>query len=213
MRDYYEAYWQRPDTYQKEDPLAGQREQLLWKFCSQAGLTGGKLLDVGAGFGNLVSAANDRGWEAVGTDISATVVERAATLHPECTFTVVPVEARPWQLPMAPFNVVTSFEVIEHLLEPADLVAGAREVLRPGGYLALSTPYHGLLKNIVLSTVAFDKHFAVEGSHIRFFSDKALRKMLEREGFRLIAISHFGRFTGLWACSFVWAMRSEERTT
>jgi len=97
--------------------------------------------------------------------------------------------------------------VVEHLLQPRALVEGARQALRAGGHLALSTPYHGRLKNVVVSLAAFDHHFATEGDHIRFFSDGALRRLLETCGFEVEWIRHFGRFAPLWAGVFVWARK------
>ena len=41
-----------------------------------------------------------------------------------------------------------------------------------GGAFFLSTPYHGLVKNLALAAFRFDRHFAVDGDHIRFFTDR-----------------------------------------
>jgi len=103
--------------------------------------------------------------------------------------------------------VVVAFEVLEHLLRPGALIEGAREALRPGGHVALSTPYHGVSKNVVLSLVAFDRHFAPEGDHIRFFTDGALERLLNANGFAVERIRHFGRFAPLWAGVFLWARK------
>ena len=40
---------------------------------------------------------------------------------------------------------------------------------RHGGGLALTTPYHGRIKNFAVAALAFDRHFDVEGDHVRFF--------------------------------------------
>ena len=63
------------------------------------------------------------------------------------------------------------------------------------------------MKNAVLSLIAFDRHFAVEGDHIRFFSDRSLRRLLVETGFNVERIIHFGRFSPFWAGVFVWARK------
>ncbi len=207
MKEYYEKYWQRPDTYAEGDPLAEIRANALWNAVVATGNSMNRFLDMGCGEGNLVAQALELGYEATGIDISEEAVSRAKQRHPEATFVAQSVEQRPWPVTSQSLDLVASFEVIEHLLQPAELIRGSHDVLRKGGYLAITTPYHGLLKNVALSVLAFDKHFAVEGDHIRFFSDAALRRLLVNNGFKVLKIEHFGRFPGVWAVVFVWAQK------
>jgi 2-polyprenyl-3-methyl-5-hydroxy-6-metoxy-1,4-benzoquinol methylase len=207
VKEYYEGYWQRPNTYVDPDPLARNRAMALWNAVRTSGSSPSRFLDVGCGQGDLVAEALARGYMAQGIDISEEAVKRAGRIHPEAIVTAHPVEERPWPLEKESVDLVASFEVIEHLMQPAELIRGSCDVLRPGGYLAITTPYHGILKNVALSLVAFDKHFAVEGDHIRFFSDAALRRILENNGFRVISFNHFGRLPGIWADVFVWAQK------
>jgi hypothetical protein len=71
----------------------------------------------------------------------------------------------------------------------------------------LTTPYHGRAKNVALALLCFDKHFAVNGDHIRFYTDAALRSSLERAGFVVERVRHFGRFWPLSAGVFVSARK------
>lgn len=193
--------------YAEPDPLTGDRIKTLWRLADAVNLKPRALLDVGCGEGDTVASAEARGAEATGADISETAVERARQKHPKSTFLAFSAEAEPWPVAAGAFDLVASFEVIEHLVEPRGLVRGCHRALRPGGYVAISTPYHGLIKNLVLSAIAFDKHFAVEGDHIRFFTDAALRRLLEREGFDVKQFVHLGRAWGLWANTIVWAQK------
>jgi SAM-dependent methyltransferase len=140
-------------------------------------------------------------------DISARAVELAAATHPECEFVQHGVEELPWPVAGGSVDVVVAFEVIEHLLQPTRLLEGARDALVPGGRIALTTPYHGRAKNIALALTSFDEHFAVNGDHIRFYTDAALRSSLERTGFAVERIRHFGRAWPLWAGTFVSARK------
>lgn len=65
----------------------------------------------------------------------------------------------------------------------------------------LTTPYHGYLKNLVLSIFNYwDKHHTVdwEGGHIKFFSERTLRQMLMATGFANITFNNAGRLQYLW---------------
>ena len=204
-QSYYEEYWSRPDPPPVGDPLAPRRLEIVLGLLRAAGAR--RVLDVGAGTGDLVAALTAEGLEAVGMELSATAVERASDRHPEHRFVRHSVEELPWPVEAESFDAVVSFEVIEHLLRPRSLFDGARTTLRPGGGLAVSTPYHGLAKALAVAAFRFDEHFAVEGDHIRFFSDRALERLAAETGFEVERIHHLGRRWPLWANSLLWARR------
>lgn len=203
--EYYDEYWSGDAPPPLDDPLRGERARLLKPRLERSGAR--TVLDAGCGAGALVAELTEGGLTATGLDVSGRAIEAAARAHPECRFVRHSLEEVPWPVDRGSFDVVVSFEVIEHLLRPRRLLEGAHEALRPGGHLALTTPYHGLLKNLAVTVLAFDRHFAVEGDHVRFFSDAALRRLLAETGFEVVSLAHFGRFFGLWAGVFVWAQR------
>ena len=98
-------------------------------------------------------------------------------------------------------DVIVSSEVIEHLYSPQRFLNNAARVLDDGGFLILSTPYHGYLKNLALSVAdAWDRHHTVEweGGHIKFFSEKTLSRLLADAGFGDIVFNNAGRIRWLW---------------
>jgi 2-polyprenyl-3-methyl-5-hydroxy-6-metoxy-1,4-benzoquinol methylase len=208
-QEYYEEYWSRSEPPPLGDPLAPGRLELLRTLLSS--VRAERILEAGSGAGDLVAALAGDGYDAMGLEVSEQAVELAASRHPEQRFVRHSVEELPWPVEPGSFDAVVSFEVIEHLLRPRRLLEGAREALSPGGHFALSTPYHGLLKNLVLVLSRFDRHFDVEGDHVRFFSDRALRDLLADTGFEVVRIHHLGRAAGLWSNSLVWARSLESR--
>ena len=205
LEDYYDAYWDRPAPPPLGDPLAGRRAALLRECLS--GVDARRVLEVGCGSGELVAVLARDGIEATGMDVAVRAVERASQAYPACRFLQHSAEDLPWPVEPGSQDVVVAFEVIEHLLRPRRLLRGAHAALAEGGHLALTTPYHGALKNLALVVRGFDRHFDVEGDHIRFFSDRALCRLLAETGFTVRRQVHFGRFWGLWAGVFVWARR------
>ena len=100
-----------------------------------------------------------------------------------------------------PVDVVISTEVIEHVYDPRGFLRTAHGLLKPGGILVLTTPYHGYLKNVILAvTGKLDEHFTVlwDHGHIKFWSRKTLTKALRETGFGEIEFVGSGRMPYLW---------------
>ena len=71
----------------------------------------------------------------------------------------------------------------------------------------LSTPYHGRAKNVAIAAMRFERHFAVDGEHVRFFTDLSLRRLLAECGFQVRECEHLGRAWPVWANTIVQAER------
>jgi 2-polyprenyl-3-methyl-5-hydroxy-6-metoxy-1,4-benzoquinol methylase len=206
-RAHYEEYWSRDEPPPLADPLTPRRLELLRPLLRAAGVR--RVLDAGAGAGDVVGALAADGLDVLGLDISEGALALARQRHPALTFAQHSVEDLPWPVEPGSFDAVVAFEVVEHLLRPRALLEGAREALARGGHLALSTPYHGLVKNLALVVTRFDGHFDVEGDHIRFFSDGALRRLAQGTGFTVERLDHLGRRRPIWANSFLWLRRRD----
>lgn len=213
MKKYYDDYWSQEAPPPTTDGLAGRRLEI-----AQTAMYGAygpieamprplSLLDCGSGTGETVSHLASTGIDAIGMDISEHAIERAETQYPHLHFFQGSVEDRPWPVDPEAMDVVLAFEVIEHLLSPRQFLLNAFEVLKPGGHIAISCPYHGLVKNLAICFLAFDKHFDCEGDHIRFFSQQSLGRLLEETGFIPDKWVRFGRAWGVWSDMFVWAKK------
>ena len=93
-----------------------------------------RILDMGCGTGWLTSILSEFG-EAVGVDLAP---EAARKRHPHIQF--IGADITNWQSELNRFDVVVSQEVIEHVHDQAGLLGLVRRLLRPGGYLILTTP-------------------------------------------------------------------------
>ena len=162
------------------------------------------ILDVGCGNGWLVNILLEKGYNAYGIDASETGIAVAKQKHPDRFYVQdVTTSELPSELQNIPFKTIVSTEVVEHLYSPRSYVAFCKTVLlkNGGGDFILSTPYHGYLKNLVLSlTGNMDKHFTVlwDGGHIKFWSRNTLTQLLAEAGFEIMKFVGCGRIPYLW---------------
>jgi 2-polyprenyl-3-methyl-5-hydroxy-6-metoxy-1,4-benzoquinol methylase len=167
------------------------------------------ILDAGCGNGIMTAYMSSRGHRARGFDQSTTGIAIARETFPRTQFDLKSIYDD-YRTLHAEVDVVTSFEVIEHLTRPAEMLARAYEVLKPGGALILSTPYHGYLKNLAISLFdGWDKHFEShrDCGHIKFFSQKTLSNLLNECGFKELKFVNAGRTWGLWKSMVVRAVK------
>jgi hypothetical protein len=83
-------------------------------------------------------------------------------------------------------------------------------VLRPCGALLLSTPAHGrgLMLVLALSARRFERHFDPRSDHLRFYSERTLRRLLEEFRFEEVRVRAAGGFPGLRRVLLVDARRA-----
>lgn len=97
----------------------------------------GRLLDVGAGRGEVLRAARLAGWEAVGIELSPTFADYAEQ-HSGGEVLRRPLEE--CDFADASFDAVILSAVLEHLYDPGETVGRIARLLRPGGALFLDVP-------------------------------------------------------------------------
>jgi 2-polyprenyl-3-methyl-5-hydroxy-6-metoxy-1,4-benzoquinol methylase len=171
-----------------------------------------KVLDIGCGNGAMAKVLLAQGHEVWGCDWDQAGVELASRIRPG-RFVQWDLNRPVQEFPFRDFQAVISTEVIEHLFYPRTLLALARHVLPSEGRLILTTPYHGYLKNLVLSLLnKWDWHHHVDhdGEHIKFFSPKTLGKLMTHEGFVLEGWKGCGRCPGLWKSMVMWGRKVDQ---
>ena len=174
-------------------------EAVMVSTCRSLGAR--NVLDLGCGKGDIANALAHSGFNVVGCNADAEGVRIAATSYPRVTFRHVGIYDDPSILGRHDFDAVISTEVIEHLYAPRALPRFARKVLKDGGWLVITTPYHGYLKNLALAARGhWDRHLSPlwDGGHVKFFSRRTLTQLLEEEGFRVKMFKGVGRAPYLW---------------
>lgn len=206
ITEFYEHYWQRSsgETYGTES-LVDERKTLLRAALADIPKAA-FVLDAGCGRGTFTAFLHERGFRMVGGDISRAALTFARQQHPHVPFAVASMEA-PLPFRDEHFAAVWCTEVLEHLFDVRATLTEIHRVLRPGGKLVLTTPYHGLLKNLFIALLSFDRHYDPCGEHIRFFSRQSLQRCLEQSGFVVEHWAGVGRSWPVWMSQFVVARK------
>lgn len=162
-----------------------------------------RVCDVGCGNGALAGELKSAGFYVVGVEYSEDGVRLAEALNPEIAFYNLGVQDNSSVVrdSEGAFDAVVSTEVVEHLFSPQQLPIFARGLLNEGGIFLITTPYHGYLKNLMISIFGlWDRHHTAmwSGGHIKFWSRKTLTTLLEENGFKVIAFHGVGRTLFLW---------------
>jgi 2-polyprenyl-3-methyl-5-hydroxy-6-metoxy-1,4-benzoquinol methylase len=160
------------------------------------------ILDLGCGNGYLVNYLISQGYNAYGTDASEKGITIARQVNPDRFFLQdLSTGKLPDGLQNLKFDTIISTEVIEHLYNPESFIAFCRQALSGNGEIIISTPYHGYLKNLMISlSNKWDYHWSPMwyGGHIKFWSKKTLSRILTDAGFTVIAFKGCGRVPYFW---------------
>lgn len=149
----------------------------------------GKLLDVGCAAGFFLSEAQNSGWQVEGLDVSPFAVN-----YTRDTFGIPAQQGALLDLdyPENTYDLVTMWDVIEHVPDPhahLDKIAG---LLKPGGIFALATPDVDSLPAKLTGKRWVG--YKLQEEHIYYFSADTLRAMLNRAGFDVVDVYHVGKY-------------------
>ncbi|MBM3175908.1 MAG: class I SAM-dependent methyltransferase [Chloroflexi bacterium] len=137
---YYEdTYFSVRDPLVRAYPLYWNHHEFI-KSPPHDPACGCSLLDIGCGPGTFLAAARALGYEVYGLDLNPQAVQKARELYGLENLFCDTLSAFITQNPGKRFDVVTLFEVLEHIDDPAGLMDQVRSILKPDGFIALSVP-------------------------------------------------------------------------
>ncbi len=181
LNEYYKTYAYENNYY---SPITKQRYiELLNSF--EPYRKTNRILDVGCGNGFFLEVAREKGWEVFGTEYS----EKAIELLKDKNITSFKGELNPNDFDNAYFDIVTSFEVIEHINNPHEEIVKFNYLLRKGGVLYITTPnFNSISRNLLKekwNIINFPEH-------LTYYTVKTLSNLLNKNDFKKIFIKTTG---------------------
>ncbi len=179
--DEIDGSWEQPiiKGYLTEWSARKINAQDALRHISDLTVNHGRLLDIGCFCGLFLSVASQAGWECDGIEplvMPAIYARGRFGLH------VITDTLRDDTYPQEFFDVVTSFQVFEHLINPDQEIQKIRRILKTNGILVIEVPDidTGLVK------LAGPRHRHFVQDHVSFFSAKTLTLLLNQKGFQVM---------------------------
>jgi ubiquinone/menaquinone biosynthesis C-methylase UbiE len=186
VRAFYEAFWE--DMPADPEPWAWKQRRAL--LLDEA-RPGEKVLDLGCGAGRFVRALQGHGAHPIGVEIAEAALHRARANAPNTDLRLAEPD-EPLPLEDSSVDLVWCSEVLEHVADTAHTLSEIRRVLRTGGRLLVTTPYHGRVRSTAIALARFESHFDPLGQHLRFYTRRSLESTLAAFAFDDIEIATFG---------------------
>jgi 2-polyprenyl-3-methyl-5-hydroxy-6-metoxy-1,4-benzoquinol methylase len=145
----------------------------------------GRVLDVGCGRGLLLAQLRQRGWEVQGTELS----EQSAAYPRDVLGIPVHIgDLADLHLPSEQFDAVVMWHVLEHVPDPAVVLAEVARLLRPGGIFLVAVPNFGSLE----ARFTRDKWFHLDvPRHLNHYTPAVLYRSLAAAGLRVRRAAYF----------------------
>ena len=163
------------------NPLAMPLYEMQKQFLREKPKRGGTLLDLGMGSGRFLSGARDAGYRVSGCDFDTKAIDTAKNYFKLDDVYALSVEDFVKKFPDKTYDVVTMFEILEHL-DGFDAIEEVKKLVKPDGLLVLSTPWRGRWKEF------FKGDNPPE--HLTRWSDAAIRNFFSARGFKVTRLTH-----------------------
>ncbi|MBJ7452383.1 MAG: class I SAM-dependent methyltransferase [Blastococcus sp.] len=190
--EYWEEY--KFEVYDSEDVRRGYDERYDLAFGMLGERTGASrtVLDVGCGVGNFLDWARRHGMQAIGVDVEPRAV---AAARDRGLVAAVPDDLDEVLRPLGQVDVLTMWDVVEHVFEPGDFLGRFVPYVTPGGALLLETPDAAFPVRMVFRAL----HWISGGrldligamyywEHKVYFTESGLRRLLADHGCELVEV-------------------------
>jgi 2-polyprenyl-3-methyl-5-hydroxy-6-metoxy-1,4-benzoquinol methylase len=149
-----------------------------------------RVLDVGCGFGYFLKLCDRLFWDTYGVDISnyAITIARKNTKAQLYSHDIQDIKKSPFKDNY--FDLVTLFDVLEHLTSPITALKECRRILKYGGKLVITTPNLNAGEKTVLKILAKENtwHGFFDETHVNLFKPSSLKTSVEGTGFRTLEL-------------------------
>jgi 2-polyprenyl-3-methyl-5-hydroxy-6-metoxy-1,4-benzoquinol methylase len=155
----------------------------------------GRLLDVGCNIGDFLDLMKKEGLDVFGIEPSAYAAERAKEYYGlKVVNGVVDNALEGFEDNF--FDIVTLWDVIEHLPDPCGALSGINRKLKKDGYICIAT--HNIDSLFSKITKSLYPHLMYQ--HLYHFSDKTLKAVLDKSGFKVVKSEIFNK---MWSVKYL----------
>lgn len=167
------------DSYGRNDylsPITVKRFHEILDFLEPYRKTN-NLIDVGCGIGHFLNIAKERGWNVYGTEFTNEAMKICQAKGISMQQGVL----NPENYKKDFFDVIVSFEVIEHINNPLEEVNNFNKILRSGGAVYLTTPNFNSISRYLLK----EKWSVIEyPEHLCYYTPQTLNNLFSKFSFR-----------------------------
>jgi len=135
-----------------------------------------KLIDVGCGIGYFLDVAKRRGWEVYGTEFTEDAVKICESKG--ASMKLGPLNADDYEA--GSFDIITSFEVVEHINNPLEELSSFNKILRKGGLVYCTTPNFNAVERYQLGAAW---NVLTYPEHLSYYTPKTLKRVFKEAGF------------------------------
>jgi SAM-dependent methyltransferase len=183
-QNYYETYWTTGKKTFSGSNQGYASNFRRWMAAELKGLpANAPILEVGCGDGSFTKELVKYSPDVTAIDISGTQIAENTIRFPGITFRQHDV-SEPFPFADGAFEAIWCSEVLEHLFDPAFALREMYRIMKPGGRLLVTVPYHGRFKNILIALFKWNEHFVPSNPHIRFYTKQTLGTLAEKAGFK-----------------------------
>ena len=141
-----------------------------------------KLLDVGCGFGYFLKLCEKQtNWKLYGVDISEYAIQNAKKILKTAELKVIDAN-KGFPFNDNYFDIITLFDVIEHVKSPFNVLKECYRVLKPNGLICITTPN---LNAVARLWKGDDWYGFSDPTHIYLFTPSSLKFLVEQVGFKI----------------------------
>ena len=145
----------------------------------------GKILDVGCGIGYFLEIAKKRGWTVYGTEYT----EKAIKICKSKGIKMQKGKLNPDNYNIEEFDIITSFEVLEHINNPIEEITNFYKILRKGGLVYLTTPNFNSISRYYLKT---DYNIITYPEHLCYYTPKTLKNLFKKTNYTVFKLKTTG---------------------
>jgi len=178
-----------------EEKIKSYREGIFRHFLAKAikSKAGGRLVDVGCGYGAFLKLAKDQGWEVYGVELSPDACQYA---RKNLGLDVFCGDLKEASFPENHFDVVTFWNVLDHTTNPWEQLLETKRILKDNGLLFIRLPNFLFQKKSRWIGEVFDKLFfgqtnlspRISVSHLYAFTPSSITNLLKRIRFPIFRV-------------------------